>query len=281
MKKIRAALADILFIIVGCALIALGLSVFTVPNNIAPGGLSGIATAVAHLTGMPVGTLTLLFNIPLIIIAWRRLGFKPLIKTVAATLLLSVLIDVFGEIIPPYTSNVLFAALISGVIMGLGMGLLLVRGISTGGTDLIGLLVKRVRPAFSMGQLLMAIDTVVVIFAVFVFKDIEIALYSVFTIAVTSKTIDAVQEGIDHAKVIFIVTAQQDAILNKLADEMGRGVTVLPARGGFTREEKAMLMTIARRSEVTSTLQVVRALDPEAFTILSDASAVYGEGFKD
>lgn len=280
-KEHKGLLLDIVVIIIGSAITALGLAVFTVPNQIAPGGISGVATAIAHLISVPVGTLTLLLNIPLMIVAWRRLGLKPLAKTIAATVLLSVAIDVFGLLIPGYTNNTLLAAVMGGGLIGAGLGLMLIRGISTGGTDLIGLMLIKRGPGFSLGQLLMLIDTAVVLFAVAVFRNIEVALYSMVTLFVISKTIDAIQQGVDHAKVIYIVTDQTDALVQKLAHEMGRGVTILPARGAFTGKEKAVLMTIARRSEVALTLQTVRAMDPRAFTILSDATEVHGEGFKE
>ncbi len=277
----RRLLADSIAIIIGSALTALGLSVFTVPNNIAPGGVSGIATALSTLIGVPVGTLSLVLNIPLMAVALKRLGLKPLAKTIVATVLLSVFIDLFAVWLPGYTNNELLAALMGGGFMGVGLGLLLTRGISTGGTDLIGLMLFKLRPGFSMGQLLMAIDTLVVIFAVVVFREIEVALYSVVALFVTSKTIDAIQEGVDHAKVIYIITDQEEALLNRIAHEMGRGVTVLPARGGFSGKDKTVLMTIARRNEVALTLQAVRMIDPRAFTIISDATEVHGEGFKE
>lgn len=280
-KETRRLLMDAASILIGSALTALGLSVFTVPNQIAPGGISGVATAIAHLIRVPVGTLTLLFNIPLMIVAWRKLGIKPLVKTIVATVLLSVLIDVFALLVPGYTNNELLAAVMGGGLIGAGLGLLLIRGISTGGTDLIGLMLFKISPGLSMGQLLMVIDTAVVLFAVAVFRNIEVALYSVVTLFVTSKAIDAIQQGVDHAKVIYIVTDQTEPLVQRLAHEMGRGVTILPARGGFTGKEKAVLMTIARRSEVSPTLQAIRALDPRAFTILSDATEVHGEGFKE
>ncbi|MDL2236041.1 YitT family protein [Christensenellaceae bacterium OttesenSCG-928-L17] len=279
-KNIRTILIDSLFILIGTSVTALGIAVFTIPNRIAPGGLSGLATAISYISHIPVGMLTLALNVPLLIIAWRRMGLRALFKTLVSTVLLSVFIDIFSAHLPHYTNNVLLAALTGGVVTGAGMGLLLLRGISTGGTDLIGLMVHKSRPTFSLGQLLMALDTLVVLIAVLVFRDLEVALYSVVTLMVASKTIDALQQGIDHAKVIYIITGEGERILQSLAGDMGRGVTVLPARGGFTGEEKMMLMTIARRSEVASTLQIVRTLDSAAFTILSDASAVYGEGFK-
>lgn len=279
-KNKRALLLDFLFILLGSALTAMGIAVFTAPNQIAPGGISGIATVFSYLTDLPVGLLSLLCNVPLMLIAWRKLGFSALSKTMAATVLLSIGIDSFAGILPPYQNNTLLAALTGGALTGAGMGLLLVRGISTGGTDLIGLMLYQRKPALSMGQLLMMIDTAVVIFAVLVFQDIEVALYSGITILVTSKCIDVIQQGVDHAKIIYIVTDQAETLLESLAHQMGRGVTVLPARGGFTGKEKAMLMTIARRSEISSTLQMINELDPDAFTILFDATEVRGEGFK-
>lgn len=281
MKKFKTHLLDALFILLGSGATALGLAVFTAPNQIAPGGVSGIATALSYLTGLPVGALSLVFNVPLMIVAWRRLGIGPLAKTIVATVLLSVLIDLFMAVIPPYQNNLLLASLMGGAFTGGGMGLLLVRGISTGGTDLVGLMLHKNNSTLSLGQLLMVIDGLVVVFAVIVFQDIEVALYSVVTIFVASKCIDVIQEGVDYAKVIYIITEKEEQLLEKLAHQMGRGVTALPARGGYTGKEKTMLMTIARRNEVSATLQVIRALDPEAFTILSDATEVLGEGFKD
>lgn len=279
-KNENSLLLDSLFILVGSALTAMGIALFTAPNHIAPGGISGIATALSYVTGLPIGILTLLCNVPLMLIAWRKLGWGALSKTIVATVLLSLGIDVIMDMLPSYRNNTLLAALAGGVLTGAGMGLLLVRGISTGGTDLIGLMLYQSKPALSMGQVLMMIDTVVVVFAVIVFRDVEVALYSIVTIFVASKCIDVIQQGVDHAKVIYIITDKADILVKHLAHEMGRGVTALPARGGFTGKEKAMLMTITRRSEITSTLQVIRMLDAEAFTILLDATEVHGEGFK-
>lgn len=272
---------DALFILFGSLAVATGLSMFTVPNNIAPGGVSGIATALSYLTGLPVGALSLCLNIPIMIIAWRKLGFLPLIKTITATAVLSVGVDIFIPLLPDYTNNPLLAALMGGVLMGGGMGALLARGISTGGTDLAGLLIYKKVSALSMGQLLIVIDTVVVVFAVIVFRDIEVALYSLVTIVTASKCIDIIQQGVDYAKVIYIITDKKDAYIKMLAEQMGRGVTVIPAKGGFTGNEKSMLMLIVRRNEVSLVLSAIKAVDRSAFIILSDATEVHGEGFKE
>ena len=276
-------LLDAAAIGVGTALVALGLAMFTIPNDIAPGGVSGLATALTHVTGgwMTVGAWSLLLNVPLAAFAWWKLGFRPLCKTLAATLLLSVFIDLLMLVVPPYTNNPLLAAGFGGAVMGVGMGVLFVRGISTGGTDLLTLLLNRAFPNLSLSTLLLCIDTLVVVFAVIVFGNIEIALYSFVTIFVTSKASDGIMQGVDHTKVLYVITERSEALLEKLAMEMGLGVTALPARGGYTGRDKQMLMVVTHRSDFAKTLGLIKSIDPAAFLIVMNATEVHGEGFKE
>ncbi len=155
------------------------------------------------------------------------------------------------------------------------------RGISTGGTDLIGLMIHKKRSILTLGQLLMMIDAVVIVFAVVVFQDVDVALYSVVTLFVAGKAIDVIQEGIDRAKVIYIVTENPDRIIDELVNRLGRGVTILDSVGAYSGRNKKMLMTVSRRSEISSTLAVIRNSDPDSFTILMDATEVHGKGFKE
>lgn len=279
-QSARAWFFDIVTILLGCASVAAGLVLFTIPNNIAPGGVSGLATALAYISPITVGIWTLLLNIPLIVLSWWRLGLRPLIKTVLATLLLSLLIDIFTLILPPYTNNILLASVLGGVLCGVGMGMIFVRGATTGGTDLISLLLNRVFPNVSVGSLLLVVDAMVVLFAVFVFRDIEVALYSIVTIFATTRTIDAIMQGVDHAKVIYIVTERGEEILSLIAGELGRGVTVLQGRGGYTRRDKNVLMLVTRRNMFAQTLKAVKLADNHAFIFVTDATEVHGEGFK-
>ncbi len=261
-------------------MVAAGLVLFTIPNDIAPGGVSGLATALAYLSPISVGVWTLLLNIPLIALAWWKLGFRPLIKTIVATLLLSGLIELFLRILPPYSNNVLLASVLGGVLCGVGMGIIFVRGGTTGGTDLVSLLLNRVFPNVSVGALLLIVDATVVVFAVLVFRNIEVALYSIVTIFANTRTIDAIMQGVDHAKVIYIVTERGEDILALLADELGRGVTVLQGRGGYTRRDKNVLMLVTRRNSFAQTLKAVKTIDKKAFIFVTDATEVHGEGFK-
>lgn len=284
MKKtihIKQLLLDAFVILIGNALCAMGLSMFTVPNDIAPGGLSGLATAISHLSNLPVGALTLILNIPLIIIALIKLGRRFLIRTIISTVMLSVFIDLAAFLLPSYTNDVLLSSLIGGVAMGIGIGIQLSRGISTGGTDLISIMIQRGLSDISLGKTLLFIDGMVVLFAAFVFGNLEVILYSAVTIYVQSKAIDAVQAGLDYAKLIYIITDKSDEILSVLAGEMNRGVTILPAKGGYSRDNKTVLMTAARRRDVGATLRAVKEIDKKAFIILTNATEVHGEGFKE
>ena len=271
---------DIFLLVAGSALVAAGLVLFTIPNDIAPGGVSGLATALAFVSPVSVGIWTLLLNIPLVILSWWKLGFRPLSKTILATLLLSGFIELFSRILPPYSNNVLLASVLGGVLCGVGMGVIFVRGATTGGTDLISLLLNRVFPNLSVGSLLLIVDATVVVFAVCVFRNIEVALYSIVTIFVTTRTIDAIMQGVDHAKVIYIVTERGDDILALMAEDLGRGVTVLQGRGGYTKRDKHVLMLVTRRNSFAQTLKSIKQIDKQAFIFVTDATEVHGEGFK-
>jgi len=281
-KTVKNRVFDAGAVLIGTAAVAAGLAVFTIPNDIAPGGVSGLATALAELFGhrIGIGTLTLLLNVPLFLLAWRVLGLRPLLATLAATVTLSVFIDLFCAILPTYTNNVLLAAGLGGVLCGAGMGLLFVRGASTGGTDLLSLLLHRSFPNLSVSTLLMCADAAVVLLAVIVFRNVEVALYSIVTIYVTSKVIDGIMQGVDFAKVIYVVTEQGEAINARLTTETECGVTVLDARGGYTGRDKQLLMVITRRNEFAETLGLIKSIDKAAFIFISSATEVHGEGFK-
>ncbi|MBR0208215.1 MAG: YitT family protein [Oscillospiraceae bacterium] len=277
---IRDVLVDLLFTIAGSALVGFALSMFTVPNDIAPGGVSGLATALAFITPIRVSVWTLMMNIPLMIAAWRRLGPRALFFTLIATLLLSVFIEVGDRFLPRYTSDTLVASLMGGVVSGLGMGMLFIRGVSTGGTDLLALILKKLLPNLPAGTLLMFVDAAVVAIATVIFRDFDVAIYSAITIYVCSKVIDALTQGVDYAKVIYTVTNRGEEVARALNEHTDRGSTLIPAVGGYTGEGKQLVMTVTRRSVVAQTLRVIRQADPKSFTFVMDSTEVHGEGFK-
>ena len=286
MKKIfenytaRDVMLDLLFTVLGTALVGFALAMFTIPNDIAPGGVSGLATALASITPIRVSVWTLLMNIPLMIAAWRRLGARAIFFTLISTLTLSSFIEIGSRYLPQYSSDVLVASLMGGVVTGLGMGVLFIRGVSTGGTDLLALILKKLLPNLPTGTLLMFVDATVVVVATIIFRDFDVAIYSAITIYVCSKVIDTITQGVDYAKVIYTVTARGEQVVAALNEHTDRGSTILPAFGGFTGEGKQVVMTVTRRSVVAQTLRVIRQTDPKSFTFVMDSTEVHGEGFK-
>ena len=221
-----------------------------------------------------------MLNTPLLLAAWRRFKRRALIMTLAATGSVSVLVDVFGMLLPAYSNNPLLAAIAGGTFTGIGAGLLLQRGISTGGTDLLALLLRRIFPNLRTGMLMLCIDISVVTFAVIVFRDIEVALYSAIAIFIVSKIVDAIAQGVDYAKVIYTVTDRGDEVTNVLNTYTDRGTTIIPAVGGYTRGEKQVVLTVTRRNVLAQTLKLIHQADPKAFTFVMDSTEVHGEGFK-
>ena len=286
MKKIfgsytlKDVLIDLVYTIIGTALVGFALSMFTVPNDIAPGGVSGLATALAYLTPIRVSVWALMMNIPLMIAAWRKLGARALFFTLISTLLLSLFIEIGDRFLPQYTSDTLVASLMGGVVMGLGMGMLFIRGISTGGTDLLALILKKLLPNLPAGTLLLFIDAAVVVIAAIVFRDFDVAIYSAITIYIYSKVIDTLTQGVDYAKVIYTVTGRGEEVVRALNEHTDRGSTLIPAIGGYTGESKQLVMTVTRRNVVAQTLRLIRQTDPRSFTFVMDSTEVHGEGFK-
>ena len=286
MKKVfgnytlRDVLIDLVYTAVGTALVGFALSMFTVPNDIAPGGVSGLATALAYITPIRVSAWTLMMNIPLMIAAWRKLGPRAIFFTLIATLLLSFFIEIGDRFLPKYCSDTLVASLMGGVVSGLGMGMLFIRGISTGGTDLLALILKKLLPNLPTGTLLMFVDATVVVIATLIFRDFDVAIYSAITIYVCSKVIDTLTQGVDYAKVIYTVSSHGEEIARALNENTDRGSTLIPAFGGYTGEGKHIVMTVTRRSVVAQTLRLIRQTDPKSFSFVMDSTEVHGEGFR-
>lgn len=197
-----------------------------------------------------------------------------------ATVLLSVLIDLFSLFLPGYTRNILVAAVFGGALSGFGMGLLFIRGLSTGGTDLLSLLLANRMHEVPVGTILMYVDGAVVIMAVLIFRDIDVALYSAITIFVTSKVVDSLVQGADYAKVIYVITEKGQELGALLLAATGRGVTMSPAVGSYSGQEKTLLTTVVRRGGISIALCIIKEHDPAAFVYVVSSTEVHGEGFK-
>lgn len=281
-KQAWELLWDGVAFLAGSFLFAVAVNVFTAPNNIAPGGLTGLATMVNYLFGAPIGTTILVFNVPLFIWGVLQINFRFILKTLAATVISSVTIDLTAGLFPPYQGDLMLAALFSGVLSGAGLGLIFMRGGTTGGTDLVANLIGRNFRHLSLGKLVLLVDLVVVLISAFVYRNYESPLYAIINIFVSSKLIDAVLYGADtgSGKMMFIISSKNKEIAQRIMTDISRGVTELRSRGAYRGEKGEVLLCAVRRSEVYKTQDIIRSVDPDAFVIVGDAGQISGEGFK-
>jgi uncharacterized membrane-anchored protein YitT (DUF2179 family) len=252
---------------------------FLTPNKIAPGGLSGVGIVLYYLFGLPVGTTMLVLNIPLFILGIRHLGGVFGVKTLFSTVILSVMID-STTFLPVLTREPLLASIYGGIMMGAGLGLVFRSGATTGGTDLAAKIIHKFIPFLTLGQLLLAVDFSVIVFAAVVFGDYELALYAIITLFVGSQVIDGILEGVNFAKAVFIISNKSQYISERIMKDLDRGVTGLGGKGMYTGKDKVVLMCILKRTEIPIIKAIVKEIDSNAFVILTDVREVLGEGFK-
>ncbi|MCL6639324.1 MAG: YitT family protein [Firmicutes bacterium] len=274
-----AILSEFLGVTLGVILTALGLDLFLVPNKIAAGGVSGLATVFHYLTGAPVGMTMLALNVPLFALGIYRLGLKFGFRSLYGTVSLSLVVDALAPHLPVPTHDPLLAGIFGGVLTGLGLGLVFRYRGTTGGTDLAAAILRTYTGA-NVGQLLFLVDGMVVMLAGFAFRSWELAMYALITIFVTAWLIDLVQEGISYTKAFFIISQKADEIAAVVLQELNRGATALKGRGMYTGMERDVLLVVVNRSEVTRLKDLIYRVDPQAFVILADVHEVLGEGFK-
>jgi len=278
-NKAKNLVMNYLLVTIGAIFTALSLVLFTVPNKIAAGGVSGVATILYHMFGFNVGIVILIINIPLFILAVYVLGGSIGAKTLWGILVMSFSVEFLSPFLEPVTYEVILASIYGGVLGGLGMGLVFRGGGTTGGTDLIAALTSYFFPHFSIGQGLFLIDGVVIALAGLVF-DVELALYAAITIFVSTKLIDIIQEGFNISKSVFIISDKSQIIKNSILSNMRRGVTALKGYGGYSGKEKDVLLVTINRAEITKLKNLIREIDQNAFVVLNEAHEVLGEGFK-
>lgn len=276
MKK---TLKESIFIIVGCFLMAAGTSLFLLPNQLSSGGFTGIATITYYLFNIPVGTFTLLLNIPLFILTFIKVGKDVAIKGIAGTIILSIFIDLLDRV-TPLTDDRFLACIYGGILSGIGTALVLKASASTGGSDLLSYIIKAYKPHYRTSNLIVIIDIVIIVMNVIFFKEIEVGLYSAIAIYLMGKMIDIVFEGIYFTKTLFIVSDKYEEIAEEIGKNLERGSTGLYAKGMYTNEDKMMLWCVASRGEVVKIQQIVQNIDKKAFIVISNAREAWGKGFK-
>ena len=270
---------NLIGIAIGSLVTAAGLVFFLIPNKIAAGGVSGLATVIYYLVGLPVGFTMLVINIPLFLTSLRKLGLKFGMKTLFGTIMLSVFTDGLTPIVTPLTYDPLLASIYGGLVAGAGLGIVFRFGGTTGGTDLAAQLIHKYLKV-SIGQSLLLIDAMVIVLAAVAF-DVELALYALIGLFATTKMIDLIQEGVGYAKAALIISDHSDLLGQAIINKLDRGATALHGQGVYSGKEKDVLLVVLSRSEVARIKDIVYSIDPQAFVIVTNVHEVLGEGFKD
>ena len=280
-KTIKQTIIDYIIIAIGAFIFSFGIAMFTSPNNIAPGGVSGIGTMLNHLFNIPIGSVILAFNIPLFIFSFKKFGRKFFKKSLFATFLTSTFIDILPYILEKhYIYSPLLASIFGGVSIGVGVGIIFLRGGTTGGADILAKLIKLKHPHLSLGTLVFIIDAIIVISTIFVYGSIEALLYSTVSFFVTSRAVDAIIFGAARSKMLLIITTQPQQIAKRIMNDIQHGVTLIPASGAYTNEEKTILLSVVRPNEVAEINKIVKEIDRSAFTVITESNEVFGYGFQ-
>ena len=274
MKKI----GDYFVASAGCVLIAIALNKFIIPNRITLGGASGIATILEYTLKLKPSLVILFINVPLIIIAWFVLGRVFVKKSLFGVLMLSFFLEVTG--FGALTDDLFLSSVAGGVIMGFGTGLVLLKGSSTGGTEVLVRIINSFYPQFSVGRLMLIVDSAVVLGSWVVFKDINLIIYAVIALFVATNVIDKALAGVDYAKGIYIITSKPEQISSKIMQGLKRGVTGISINGMYTKKSSLMLLCIIRNNQISKLKNLVKSEDENAFVIVTDVREVLGLGFK-
>lgn len=269
-------------ILIGSFILASGFVLFITPYKIVPGGVYGIAIVLHYVLGTPVGMTALSMDIPLTLIGIRILGPRFGYKTVVGFLLTAVFVDgitYFYGNEPLVTDEPLLSSIFGGVFLGVGLGLIFKAKATSGGTDIIAMITSKYTK-LPVGQLLIYVDSVIVLIGLLVFQDWKIPLYSLIVIFITGRVIDTILQGVNYDKTIFIVSDKHQEIRDKIINDLNRGGTFIKGLGMFNGDERTIIFTVVNRREMAMLQEFIHQIDTRAFVTVINANEILGEGFK-
>lgn len=278
-SALRELAVDTLYDIAGSILYALGVYTFALKGAFAPGGVSGLALICNHFTGLPVGTVSLVLNLPILLVSRRALNRKFLVKSLRTMLISTVLLDLVFPRFAPYEGSRLLAAVFTGVCLGAGLAIIYLRGSSTGGADFLIYAIKRRSPHMSFGQITLFTDGVVILAGYFAFGDIDAVLYGMVAVFASTIVMDRIVYGAGGGKLALIVTADGGKVARAISDAVDRGATLIPAVGSYSGQPREMVLCACGKAEVARVRTAAHAVDPRAMVMICEASEVFGEGF--
>lgn len=259
---------------------AVAISLFLDPNNIAPGGVTGISILVNRFTAIPTGTMNLLINIPIVLLGLWKFGWRFICSTMYVLALITVFINALASY-GAMTDDLLIAAVIGGALIGAALALVFMAGATTGGIDIIVKVVRTKRKHIKTNILFLLFDSMVILASWIVFRDLTVAFYAGIAVVTDSIVMDKILYGSDEAKLTYIVSAKPAQMKQRLFDELDTTATVITARGAYTNAPKELLMIVTRKQIYPKLEEIVKDEDPTAFMIVSSASEIFGEGYKD
>lgn len=266
-------------IVAGCAIFAFGFDLFLTPNELNAGGLSGLAMIAVELAGRgSVGWVTLIANIPLFLVGWKKIGRKFFIGSLIGSVALSVFVELF-EMLPGITGDPMLGAIYGGLLCGVGSGLVFLAGASTGGADIAVRLLKQHFRHVPLGKIFMVCDGVIILLTAVTFRNVSTLLYCGITLFCCTKLMDAVIYHFDYSKVALIVTSQYDEVASAIGSKLYRGVTYLYGQGSYSGKDTKVILTAIKRQQVADLKELVVTIDPKAFIILQESHQVLGDGF--
>lgn len=272
-------LTDTMYLLIGSFIFALSINMFILPGGIILGGATGIATILhGFFPSITLGTLILLVNIPIMIAGFIFLGWRFMVKTAIGLVVSSVFTDIF-TFFPVSNTDPLLCALLGGFTLGAGLGFVYRRGFTTGGTDVIVMIIRKYAKSLSAGSATIITDFLVVGCAFLIKRDLFVVFYAVITIFVESRAMDYILGGADKAKVVYIISEKQEQVAKSISDNLERGITIINCEGYYTQKKRNMIMCVIRPSQMAEMKEIVKKEDKNAFVIFADASSVYGYGF--
>ncbi len=280
-QKILNFSTDMLLIILGSFIMALGYALFIIPHHFVPGGVSGIAIIVNFFTNLPVGMLIIIFNIPIFVVGIKVMGKSYGIKSFIGMIISSLAIDFFYEIlkVKAATDNLLLASIYAGVFLGTGLGIIFSAKASTGGSDTVGQVLNKYF-GVSIGFGILMVDFIIISMSGLVFKSWDIPLYSYIVLFISTKVIDLILEGWNFTKLVIINSNKNEEIEKFIMDELNRGGTAIKSRSLYLKKEGEIIMSVVYRKQIVALKDFIKEIDPDAFVIISDTYAVLGRGFR-
>lgn len=266
--------------IIGSILYGIGIHSFTAPQHIAPGGASGIGILVNYVSGFPIGLFTFLFNIPLLVLAYRYVTKKFFYNALFSITLFSFITDYIVVIFPIYTGDPLLACIFGGALMGVGLALVHMAESTTGGLTILGVIFQKQFPQFEVGKLIFLLNLIVVAASALVFNNIESVLYAVIAIYISSMCMDSVICGLNNNKFVVIISDHNEEVKTYISDATHKGFTILNGVGGYSDCDKQVIFCAIGKNEYAHVKKMIHQVDPNAFVIITDASEVIGNGFK-